>query len=55
MEILIDSQIRDWVFIPLLIAMFLFSLIRMNIQKIMQSKPSFIKKIKNKAQLDTSV
>ncbi len=35
MEILIDSEIRNWVFIPIIIVLILFSIIRMNIQRIM--------------------
>lgn len=34
MDILIDSEIRNWVFVPIIAGMLLFSLIRMNIQKI---------------------
>lgn len=34
MDILIDSEIRNWVFIPIIAGMLLFSMIRINIQKI---------------------
>ena len=40
MDILIDSEIRNWVFIPIIVGMLLFSLIRMNIQKIVKGSPS---------------
>lgn len=49
MDLLFDAEIRNWVFIPIIVAMFLFSLIRMNIQKIMGGGPGAMmkKKIKN--------
>lgn len=40
MDILIDSEIRNWVFIPIIIGMLMFSLIRMNIQKIVKGAPN---------------
>lgn len=47
MEILIDSEIRNWVFIPIILALILFSIIRQNVQKIISSPPSPIKHKKN--------
>ena len=47
MEILIDSEIRNWVFIPIILALLLFSIIRQNVQKIIASPPSPTKYTKN--------
>jgi len=51
MEILIDTEIRNWVFIPIILMMLLFTLIRINIQKLMKSIPSKVVKKSNKEQM----
>ena len=40
MEILIDSEIRNWVFIPIILLMLFFTLIRINIQRLTATAPS---------------
>ena len=38
-EITLDPQIRDWVLIPIMVVMFLVSILRHNITKLMRSEP----------------
>ena len=47
MEILIDEDIRNWVFIPILIAMIFFSLIKQRVFKILKA-PAITNKCSNK-------
>ena len=49
MDILIDSEIRNWVFIPIIVGMLLFSLIRMNIQKITKNSSTALNEAKTEA------
>lgn len=54
MEILIDSEIRNWVFIPIIVIMLLFTFIRINIQKIMTGAQDKTP-IKSQEQMDTHI
>lgn len=49
MDILIDSEIRNWVFIPIIAGMLLFSLIRMNIQQITKGSTASASEAKTEA------
>ena len=49
MDILIDSEIRNWVFVPIIAGMLLFSLIRMNIQKITKGSNAAANEAKTEA------
>lgn len=49
MDILIDSEIRNWVFIPIIVGMLLFSLIRINIQKITKGSTASLNEAKTEA------